>query len=32
MDGSEYGLPQTEEAGDLPTMAQMSLNFNVSNH
>lgn len=30
MDSSEYGMPQTEDADNLPTMAQLKLNFNIS--
>ena len=30
MDSREYGMPITEDADNLPTMAQLHLNFNIS--
>ena len=30
VESAEYGMPLTEEAGEMPTMAQLSLNFGGS--
>jgi len=30
MSNSDFGLPVTEDADNMPTMAQMSMNFGVS--
>ena len=30
MDSVDYGMPQTEDAENMPTMMQLKLNFNVN--